>query len=134
MKVNNKQSIGFHVVWHPLLPHTLRQCAKPKEFDRGVGSSSLNLKIILECLVQVDMEASVVDLSYHMKDVLQALEWNEEVKVLHRGKLKGTIVPATSEKKCILVQEHPLFGCQPKSRKTVETIMDELRGPRYRDI
>lgn len=134
MKVNNKRSIGFHVVWHPLLPHTLRQCAKTKEFDRGVGSSFLNLKIILECLVQVDMEASVVDLSYHMKDVLQALERNEEVKVLHRGKLKGTIVPATSEKKRMLVQEHPLFGCQPKSRKTVETIMDELRGPRYRDI
>ena len=80
------------------------------------------------------MEASVVDLRYHMKEVLQALDRNEEVKVLHRGTLKGTIVPAKTEKKRILVQDHPLFGSQCKSQKTVDDIMDELRGPRYRAV
>jgi antitoxin (DNA-binding transcriptional repressor) of toxin-antitoxin stability system len=80
------------------------------------------------------MEASVDDLRYHMKDVLQALGRNEEVKVLHRGTLIGAIVPAKSKRKGMLVQDHPLFGCQTKSRKTVEEIIDELREPSYRDI
>ncbi len=76
------------------------------------------------------MEASVVDLRYRMKDVLQALDRNEEVKVLHRGTVKGVIVPNTSKKK-LRVADHPLFGSDKTSVPTVDEVIDELRGGRF---
>ena len=45
------------------------------------------------------MEASVVDLRYKMKDVLEALERRETVRILYHGKLKGTIIPASGAQK-----------------------------------
>lgn len=45
------------------------------------------------------MEASIVDLRYKMKDVLQSLDRNENVKIYYHGKLKGIIYP--SKKKWI---------------------------------
>ncbi len=39
------------------------------------------------------MEASIVDLRYKMNDVLKALERNEKVTILYRGKPKGLIIP-----------------------------------------
>lgn len=45
------------------------------------------------------MEASIVDLRYKTKDVLQSLERNETVKIYYRGKLKGIIQPATTKSK-----------------------------------
>ena len=41
------------------------------------------------------MEASVVDLRYKMKDVLEALERKETVTILYHGKIKGKIVPVS---------------------------------------
>ena len=78
------------------------------------------------------MEATVVDLRYHMNDVLRALERNEDVSVLYRGKVKGVIrstVRSTSAK----VQDHGFFGCRASS-PSVDQIMGQLRGGRYRDI
>ena len=75
------------------------------------------------------MEATVVDLRYHMNDVLKALERNESVSVLYRGKVKGVIraaVRATSPK----VREHGFFGSRI-SREPVEKTMGQLRGGRY---
>ena len=40
------------------------------------------------------MKASVVDLRYKMKDVLKALDRNERVTVLYRGKVKGVLIPS----------------------------------------
>lgn len=79
------------------------------------------------------MKASIVDLRYRMKGVLRALDRNEEVTVLHRGTVKGTIVPAGSGRH-IRVKDHPLFSSATRSRKTVEQQMDELRGGRFRDL
>lgn len=84
------------------------------------------------------MQASVVDLRYKMNDVLKALERNEKVSVLYRGKIKGVLVPSSTaikrnQKKKI--SEHPFFGmASPDSDKSVTEEMDELRGERYRDI
>jgi antitoxin (DNA-binding transcriptional repressor) of toxin-antitoxin stability system len=78
------------------------------------------------------MKASIVDLRYHMKDVLRALERNEEVSIVSRGKLKGVIKPVNG-KPPIKVQDHPFFGMR-KGRETVERQMDRLRGGRYRDL
>ena len=78
------------------------------------------------------MEATVVDLRYHMNDVLKALERNENVSVLYRGKVKGIIRPAarsTSPK----VRDHGFFGCRASSQ-SVDQIMGQIRGGRYRDL
>jgi hypothetical protein len=78
------------------------------------------------------MEATVVDLRYHMNDVLKALERNENVNVLYRGKLKGVIrsaVRSTSAK----VRDHGFFGCRDSSQ-SADQVMNQLRGGRYRDL
>ena len=79
------------------------------------------------------MKASIVDLRYRMRDVLRALERNEEVTVLHRGTVKGTIVP-TKGSRDIRASEHPLFGTTSGVDETVDETMDELREGRHRGI
>jgi antitoxin (DNA-binding transcriptional repressor) of toxin-antitoxin stability system len=79
------------------------------------------------------MKASIVDLRYHMKDVLRALERNEEVYIVSRGKVKGVIKPVDG-KPPMKVQDHPFFGMRKDDRETVERQMDRLRGGRYRDL
>ena len=78
------------------------------------------------------MEATVVDLRYHMNDVLKALDRNESVSVLYRGKVKGSIRPAvrTSNPN---VREHAFFGSRI-SQESVEKTMERLRGGRYHDL
>jgi antitoxin (DNA-binding transcriptional repressor) of toxin-antitoxin stability system len=82
------------------------------------------------------MKASIVDLRYRMKDVLRALDRNEEVTVTYRGEVKGVIVPSGGKKRNktkMRVEDHPLFG-SAKSDKSVEEVMNELRDGRYRDL
>ena len=78
------------------------------------------------------MEATVVDLRYHMNDVLKALERNESVKVLYRGKVKGVLRPA-GRSPSAKVRDHGFFGCRTTQR-SVEQIMGQLRGGRCRDF
>ncbi len=78
------------------------------------------------------MKATVVDLRYRMKDVLKALDRNEEVSILYHGKLKGTIRPA-QRTNIVKVRDHAFFNMSPSDR-TVEEEMAELRGGRYRDL
>lgn len=78
------------------------------------------------------MEASVVDLRYRMKDVLRALDRNEEVRILYHGKVKGRIRPEKAGRKKMRMQDHPFFGMCPGA--DVDEVMDRLRGGRYRDL
>jgi len=78
------------------------------------------------------MKASVVDLRYRMNEVLKALDRNEDVSILCRGKLKG-IIKAVHRKSELKVSDHPFFGMHEDSG-SVEEVMDHLRGGRYRDI
>ena len=78
------------------------------------------------------MKASVVDLRYRMKEVLKALDRNEDVSILCRGKLKG-VIKAAKEKSKLKVSEHPFFNMY-ENGGSVEQEMDRLRGGRYRDI
>lgn len=55
------------------------------------------------------MKVSVVDLRYRMNEVVKALDRNEDVSILYRGKLKGVIKPAKGKLKR-KVSEHPFFG------------------------
>jgi hypothetical protein len=78
------------------------------------------------------MNASVVDLRYRMKNVLKALDRNEEVNILYHGKVKGVIQPKRA-KAAQLVREHPFYKMD-KSSVTVEDRMAGLRGGRTRDL
>ena len=79
------------------------------------------------------MKASVVDLRYKMNDVLKALDRKEEVTILHRGKVKGEILPVrTSTSKRI--RAHPFFGMAKASSKTVLDEWADLRNARVRDL
>lgn len=55
------------------------------------------------------MRATVVDLRHKMNDVLKALDRNEPVTVLYRGKVKGILVPAVLTQKPMKVSEHPFL-------------------------
>ena len=77
------------------------------------------------------MQATIFDLRYRMNHVLKALERNETVSVLYRGKLKGVLLPATATP-AVKVTEHSLFGCRKKAQ-SVHAVMEQLRGDRHRD-
>jgi hypothetical protein len=75
------------------------------------------------------MEATIVDLRYRMNDVLKALDRNETVTVLYRGKPKGVLrrapaAPATR------VRDHAFFG-SCRDGETVEQAMARIRGGRF---
>jgi hypothetical protein len=78
------------------------------------------------------MQASVVELRYNMKNVLKALNRNETVQVMYRGVLKGVIKPVMNGA-TMQVEDHPFFGMSVDD-KSVDEVMNELRGNRYRDI
>ena len=82
------------------------------------------------------MEASIVDLRYKTKDILRAIERNETVTILYRGKPKAIIqpIPEKRKKKKERITDDPLFGILKGEQKPVEEIMKELRGGRYRDL
>ncbi len=80
------------------------------------------------------MKASVVDLRYKMNDVLKALDRNEKVTVLYRGKVKGIIVPAGHDPS-LRMKDHPFFGMSSQDTgKSVQEEMDDLRKARYSEI
>jgi len=78
------------------------------------------------------MKASIVDLRYRMKDVLRALERNEDVYVMSRGKVKGVIKPVNGKPR-MKACDHPFFNML-NSSEPVEQQMDRLRGGRYRGL
>ena len=81
------------------------------------------------------MKASVVDLRYRMKEVLQALKRRETVEILYHGKPAGLIIPVPQKRKPKKeLLSHPFFGMRADDPESVESIMNRLRGPRYRDI
>jgi antitoxin (DNA-binding transcriptional repressor) of toxin-antitoxin stability system len=79
------------------------------------------------------MQANIVDLRYKMKDVLEALDRQEDVEILYHGKAKGkiTAINKPTDKK---VSEDPFFGMRKDFDSTVEEEMNQLRAPRYRDL
>jgi len=78
------------------------------------------------------MQATVVDLRYRMNDVLKALDRNEDVDILYRGKTKGVLM-ARAKSSGKKVSEHPFFNMR-SSGQSVEAEMAALRGGRYRDL
>ena len=57
------------------------------------------------------MKATVLDLRRRTKEIIEALDRNEKVTIYHRGRKKGVIHPARSEKKPLIpMMEHPVCG------------------------
>lgn len=79
------------------------------------------------------MKASIVDLRYKMKEILQALENREIVSILYHGKVKGTIVPSEGNGD-ISVSDHPFFSMNSNEESSVVDSMKKLRGSRYNDL
>jgi antitoxin (DNA-binding transcriptional repressor) of toxin-antitoxin stability system len=79
------------------------------------------------------MQATILDLRYHMKEILRALDRNEKVEILYHGRQKGIIIPHTMAQK-INTQDHPYFGMTASTKKSVAKTMNELRGGRYNAI
>lgn len=83
------------------------------------------------------MKASILDLRRRMKDILRALDQNESVIILYRGKKKGVILPIGMEKnKQKPISAHPAFGLwkDRKDMEDVEAAVDELRKARNHAI
>jgi len=76
------------------------------------------------------MKASIVDLRYKTNEILKALDRNESVTVLYHGKVKGVIKPVR-EKKLTKIKEHPFFGMNNESKKSVLEELASLRKPRH---
>jgi len=79
------------------------------------------------------MEASIIDLRYKMKDVLEALDRREAVKILYHGKVKGTIIPPSGSQKAN-IKDHPFFGMKKDERESVPELINRLRKGRCDDL
>jgi len=80
------------------------------------------------------MRANILDLRYHMKDILRALDRHESVEVFYHDQKKGTIVPVTVASEKQATEEHPFFGMLSTDKTSVQKKIDKLRGDRYSDI
>jgi hypothetical protein len=80
------------------------------------------------------MKATIVDLRYKMKDVLQALDRMEDVEILYRGKPKGILKPVGRPVTSRSVRDHPFFGSKTKAETSVAEQITALRSGRYRDL
>ena len=73
------------------------------------------------------MKASIVDLRRRMGEVLRALDRNESVKILYRGRERAIMIPSgTTHRKLGPISEHPSFGIW-KDRKDMENIEAHIR-------
>lgn len=80
------------------------------------------------------MKATTTDLRCRMNDVLKALDRNEEVTLIHRGKVRGILIPPR-QKKQTKITSHPFFGMLAQQSETsVLEELDKLRKPRYDDL
>lgn len=76
------------------------------------------------------MKASIVDLRYHMNDVIKALHRNETVDVLYHNKKIGVIHPIKKQSKA-KVEDHPFYGLALNDESSIKETMQKLRGGRY---
>ena len=76
------------------------------------------------------MQASVMDLRKRMREIISALERNESITLLYRGKKKGLISPYR-ETADLVVEEHAFFGAGQQNEVSVEEEMSRLRGRCY---
>ena len=78
----------------------------------------------------VNMNASVLDLRYKMRNVLTALNRREKVRILYHGRVKGEIIPYKG--KCtIKTNQHPMFGMLKDNKSNPSELVSRIRRSRY---
>jgi len=80
------------------------------------------------------MEASILDLRRRMRDVLRALDRNEPVTILYRGKKKAVLQPSRQAGRCGgEISDHPAFGMwkDREDLQNVATTVRDLRKARH---
>ncbi|MFA7344945.1 MAG: hypothetical protein WC003_11625 [Terrimicrobiaceae bacterium] len=77
------------------------------------------------------MRASVVDLRYKTKDILECLRRRQKVELTCRGKLAGIIVPVTENSDRPPMSGHPAVGMWKDQKEPVPEVMKRLRKPRF---
>lgn len=82
------------------------------------------------------MKASIVDLRYHMKDVLRAIDRGETVTVLYRGKEKATLVPINGATPKIKPSDLPFCGMWKDREDMKDPVawVRKIRRSRIRDL
>jgi antitoxin (DNA-binding transcriptional repressor) of toxin-antitoxin stability system len=82
------------------------------------------------------MNATIVELRYKTKQILQALERREKVNLTWHGAVKGTIMPVGAAARADEppMAEHPFCRQRLGEAGSVEAAMDALRGGRYRAL
>jgi antitoxin (DNA-binding transcriptional repressor) of toxin-antitoxin stability system len=76
------------------------------------------------------MKASILDLRRRMAEVLRALDRNETVKILYRGKERAVLVPSGRARKDLPpLSEHAAFGMW-KNRQDLEDVKEYVRNLR----
>lgn len=76
------------------------------------------------------MEATILDLRRKMADVLRALDRNESVRILYRGRQKAILIPTIQPDKSRLpVSSLSAFGIW-KDNRTVDDVSSYIRALR----
>jgi antitoxin (DNA-binding transcriptional repressor) of toxin-antitoxin stability system len=81
------------------------------------------------------MKASFVDLRKKSAEIIQALERNEKITVLYRGRPKAVMQPIAGQKNmpAVKAKDHPAFGvwADRDDLKDVTAHVRELRKGRF---
>ena len=79
------------------------------------------------------MDASILDLRYKMRNVLDALNRREKVRILYHGKVQGEMIPFKGKNDAKTIN-HPLFGMLKREKGKPEDIVSQMRRSRYNDL
>jgi hypothetical protein len=119
-----------------------RTVARGAGLKDGFVSFSLLRCLHLSCLsvyykctldMEVIMEASALDLRKNMREVMAAIDRNERVTLIYRGRRKAVIIPFDeASKPQVKVADHPAFGiwADRHDLDDVPAYVRELRKPR----
>lgn len=79
------------------------------------------------------MNATVLDLRKNMKDVIAAIDRNEQVTLTYRGRRKAIIIPCPDATETKSAADHPAFGmwADRNDLDDVDTFVTNLRKGRF---
>ena len=82
------------------------------------------------------MKVTALDLRRRTREIMEALDRNEEVKIFYRGKLKGVIHPVSGKKGSPRpMKDHPAVGmwADREDMKDVDQWVRNVRKSRFSD-
>jgi hypothetical protein len=80
------------------------------------------------------MKASILDLRRRMAEVLRALDRNEPVKILYRGRERAILLPTRKRRQeALTIKKHPAFGMWKDYEEIADVVahVRKLRKSRF---